>query len=114
HLDLPPRRPPLPWNVVLEVAPEEGGDVLASAKLVRLSASEGVRSVDVREGGLIAQLMLPARGANHDVPGIILLGGSEGGLDDAGAALFASHGYAALAMAYFGREGISPELVEIP
>jgi hypothetical protein len=114
HLELPPRHPPQPWNVLLEVAPEGGGDVLARVKVVRLSASEGVRSFDVHEGGLVAQLMLPARVASHGVPGIILLGGSEGGLDDAGAALLASHGYAALALAYFGRDGISPELVEIP
>ncbi len=114
HLELPPRHPPQPWFVLLEVAPEGGGEVLARVKLVRLTANEGVRSVDVREGGMIAQLMLPARVASHDVPGIILLGGSEGGLDDAGAALLASHGYEALALAYFGRQGISSELVEIP
>jgi dienelactone hydrolase len=114
HLELSPRHPPQPWNVLLEVAPEQGGDVLASVKVVRLTASEGVRSVDVRDDGLIAQLMLPAHVVSHGVPGIILLGGSEGGLDDAGAALLASHGYAALALAYFGSEGTSPELVEIP
>ena len=46
HLELPPRHPPQPWNVLLEVAPEEGGEVLATVKLVRLFAGEGVRSVE--------------------------------------------------------------------
>jgi hypothetical protein len=36
--------------------------------------------------------MLPASAANRRVPGIILLGRSEGGFDEIGAALLASHG----------------------
>jgi dienelactone hydrolase len=47
-------------------------------------------------------------------PGIILLGGSEGGFDEAGAALLASHGYATLALGYFGVAGLPSELVNIP
>jgi dienelactone hydrolase len=45
---------------------------------------------------------------------VILLGGSEGGLDEARATLLASHGYAALTLAYFGVEGVPSELVNIP
>ena len=46
---------------------------------------------------------------------MIILGGSEGGLStEELAALFASHGYAALALAYFGMEGLPQMLEEIP
>jgi dienelactone hydrolase len=114
QLDLQPFGPPRPWTVLLEVAPNQGGAALAKLKLVRLYAAEAARSVDVREGGLVGRLMLPAPPAGKRLPGVILLGGSEGGLDGAGAALLASHGYAAFTLAYFGVEGVPSELVEIP
>lgn len=115
HLGLPQRRPPEPWAVHLEVAPDRGGAALASIKLVRLYAAPDLRSVDVHETGLVGKLMLPPRGdLRGAVPAIVLLGGSEGGLDEAGASLLASRGYAALTLAYFGMDGVSPELVNIP
>jgi dienelactone hydrolase len=114
QLDLQPFGPPRPWTVLVEVAPNQGGAALAKLKLVRLYAAEAARSVDVREGGLVGRLMLPAPSADERLPGVILLGGSEGGLDGAGAALLASHGYAALTLAYFGVKGVPSELVEIP
>ena len=47
-------------------------------------------------------------------PAIVWLGGSEGGLREGTAALLASHGYATLALAYFGVDPLPPELIEIP
>jgi len=48
-------------------------------------------------------------------PGIILFGGSAGGLGPTGAwaASLASHGFAALAISYFGAPGLPPDLVDI-
>ena len=114
HMDLQPFRPPEQWTILLEVAPEKGGSALATLKLVRLYAAEGVRALDVRDRGIVGKLVLPARASSDRTPGIILLGGSEGGLDDAGAALLASHGYAVLALAYFGLNALPSELVGIP
>ena len=115
HLDLPPFYPPNPWTVLVEVAPDRGGSALASLKLVRLYAAAGLRTVDLREAGLVGKLVLPPRDNQEArIPAVILLGGSEGGIDDAGATLFASHGYAALTLAYFGVEGVPSELVDIP
>jgi dienelactone hydrolase len=115
HLDLPPFYPPNPWTVLVEVAPEPGGAALASLKLVRLYAAPGLRTVDLREAGLVGKLVLPSLGdQNNRIPAVILLGGSEGGIDDAGATLLASHGYAALTLAYFGVDGVPSELVNIP
>lgn len=45
---------------------------------------------------------------------MLVLGGSEGGLNESTAALLASRGYAALVLAYFGLEGLPQELIEIP
>ncbi len=38
-------------------------------------------------------------------PGVLLLGGAEGGLHELDAALLAAHGFSVLALAYFGRTG---------
>src|SRR6185436_8629728 len=48
------------------------------------------------------------------LPVVLVLSGSEGGFDDLGAAALASHGYAALAVAYFGAPGLQDELFEVP
>lgn len=46
---------------------------------------------------------------------MIVLGGSDGGLSSEDvAAMLANHGYAALALAYFGAEGLPQSLEEIP
>jgi len=63
---------------------------------------------------LAGTLFFPSDQEPH--PGILVLGGSGGGLmwADQMAALLASHGYAALALAYFAYEQLPPALVEIP
>ena len=115
HLKLPPFHPPEPWTVHLEVAPNNGGAALATLTLIRLYAAPNLRIVEVHEAGLVGKLMLPSEGnQNNRIPAVILLGGSEGGFDEAGATLLASHGYAALTLAYFGVEGVPAELVNIP
>lgn len=47
-------------------------------------------------------------------PAVLVLGGSDGGLMEGSAQRLASEGYAALALAYFGAEGLPHELVEVP
>jgi dienelactone hydrolase len=72
----------------------------------------GVRRVEARERGLVGMLFLPLGAGPH--PGVIVLGGSSGGMREPVAALLASHGCAALALAYFGAEGLPPRLSNIP
>ena len=66
----------------------------------------------VREGGLIGTLFLPAASAPRAA--VVSLGGAGGGLSEGGAESFAREGFAALALAYFGLDGLPRELVEIP
>lgn len=61
---------------------------------------------------LVGTLFQPDDGGPY--PGILLLGGSEGGLHEDDAALLAAHGYAVLALAYFGMAGVPPLLIGIP
>jgi len=74
---------------------------------------DGARSEDVREAGLVGRFFLPA--GENPAPGVLVLGGSEGGLPaylEREAALLASRGHAALALAYFKGRYFEPEDAE--
>ncbi len=66
----------------------------------------------VREGGLVGTLFFPSGSAPRAA--VLSLGGAGGGLSEGAAETFASEGFAALALAYFGLDGLPRELVEIP
>ncbi|HKP75267.1 MAG TPA: acyl-CoA thioester hydrolase/BAAT C-terminal domain-containing protein [Longimicrobiaceae bacterium] len=80
--------------------------------VTRTLMAPGVTMREVAEAGVLAHLYAPA--SARRLPVVIVLTGSEGGFDDLGAAVLASHGYAALAVAYFGAPGLPDELSEIP
>jgi dienelactone hydrolase len=63
-------------------------------------------------GALHGILYLPTTPGPH--PGVLVVGGSEGGLPSPKAIWLVSHGYAALALAYFRFEGLPDELQNIP
>ena len=90
-----------------------GGPTLA-ATIARRAAGEGVSTTDVREGGVVGRLSLPP--GSGPFPGVVLFGGSEGGIDSQGsnAAVLASRGFAAFAAGYFGVDGLPDGLVQIP
>jgi hypothetical protein len=85
----------------------------ARATIVRLARAPGVREVDVRSpfyGDFFAR---PRTSVKR--PGILLFGGSEGGLRTTELAeLYASHGYPTLDLAYFAEPGLPRNLVRIP
>jgi dienelactone hydrolase len=73
---------------------------------------EGLVRVPLEKDGLSGFLYYPAEGGPF--PGVIILGGSEGGLFEGWARAYASNGFAALTLAYFGYPDLPEELVEIP
>jgi dienelactone hydrolase len=99
-----------PITVILSVEVE--GRPVARESLRRLVVGPDVVRTPVRDAGLVATLFRPSRGGPH--PGIVVLGGSEGGLLESPAALLARHGYAALALAYFGLEHLRRSLCLVP
>lgn len=86
---------------------------VARVDFERARIAPGVQVEDVREAGLVATLFLPEV---LPAPGVIVVGGSEGGLAPAEelAALLASHGLASLALAYFGFPGLPAMLSDVP
>ena len=87
------------------------GEAISRAQLEQLHLGDGVRRFEV-EGNLHGVLFVPADNERH--PGVLVLGGSEGGLPTPKAAWLASRGFAALALAYFRYEDLPPRLEAIP
>jgi len=88
----------------------DGKDV-AHAQLIQTGVDKDV--LQVRLKGVIHGVMLiPASPGPH--PGLLVLGGSEGGIPLRKAGWLASHGYVALALAYFNYENLPSTLAQIP
>jgi dienelactone hydrolase len=66
----------------------------------------------IRENEIVATFF--SRKDKKKEPGIIVVGGSEGGLNEYPAALLASHGFSVLDLAYFGIEELPKRLERIP
>ncbi|MCI0380805.1 MAG: acyl-CoA thioesterase/BAAT N-terminal domain-containing protein [Gemmataceae bacterium] len=112
----PPKEQPPPLKVtdprLTRFELEVDGKVVAQAELKRYLARPGVRVSDVHENGLVGKLFEPAVKGRR--PALLVLTGSEGGIREPEAAMLASRGYTAFALAYFGIEGVPKQLVNIP
>lgn len=86
----------------------------AAARLRRYYQMPGEKLIRVplEQDGMYGFLYAPASEGPH--PGVIILGGSNGGLYEWLAQAFGSHGFATLTLAYFGYRDLPRELVEIP
>ena len=108
---------PIPPGVLgtVTLTAEVDGTILATATCERRWYEEAsMTSISIRERGLVGTFFHPR--SSGPFPALIVLGGGEGGLDvqECMAALLATHGYAALGLAYFGMEHLPPHLSEIP
>jgi dienelactone hydrolase len=101
---------PRPLFITVETGGEKAG-----VRVVRNLLTDEIVCSDVRERGLYGRFFRPASGG--PVPGVLVVGGSEGGLAPyvmREAALLASHGFAALALAYFYAGSLPYRLAGIP
>ncbi|MDR2564967.1 MAG: acyl-CoA thioesterase/BAAT N-terminal domain-containing protein [Bifidobacteriaceae bacterium] len=89
------------------------GQEVAAAAVTREPVAAGVIREEVRDDGLVGTLFLPPGVGPHHL--IVVVPGSDGGVPEPQAALYASHGFAALALGYFRFGDLLPEtLEEIP
>jgi len=98
------------WTLTAEI----GDAVVAQTTIRRRAVAAHVRVTPVRVDGLVGVFYEPPGGGRH--PTVLVLGGSGGGLPPAAgpAGGLASRGYAVLALAYFGVEGLPRALSNIP
>jgi len=105
------RRPADLGVQVIDLKLVRGGAQLAAIRLEQVSIREDVQRIPVREGSLRGEIFLPG-GGRH--PGVLVLGGSEGGAPIRQAAWLASRGFAALALGYFHYQDLPDKLEAIP
>ena len=79
----------------------------------RHPAAPGITRTPIRSDGVVGILFLPPGEGRH--PAVLVLHGGGGGMDEYTGAMLASHGYAALNLAYFSEPGLPRDcLVDIP
>ncbi len=100
---------PLTYSFTLE---DSSGKLLDTAHVHRKFYDETVKRVPVHEAELVGTLFHPDTA--QAFPGVLVVGGSDGGVNEHAAALLASKGYTVLSLAYFGAEGVSKDLENIP
>lgn len=88
-----------------EIRLEHAGGRLTQPLLQHLLAP-GVNRREIRDDGLVGTLYTPPGEGPH--PAVVVLNGSNGGINEVRAALYAAHGYAALTLGYFNLPGLSP------
>ena len=102
--------PSQPWVFTAEI----DGKTIATRTVTRRVLAANVRTVPVREHGLVGTAYYPAESGKH--PAMIVVAGATGGVPAPAAhpAGLASHGYVVLALAYFNAEGLPPLIKNIP
>jgi dienelactone hydrolase len=98
--------------VPLLLTAELDGTVAGTAQVWRSMIPENLVRTELRQDGLVGVLFHPAGAGPW--PGVMQLGGAEGGLHEEDAALLAAHGFTVLALAYYGLPGLPPTLTGIP
>jgi hypothetical protein len=100
-------------DMVVQIGVDRAGETVARTMLRRVVREPTGRALPIAEAGLVGDLYLPP-GAG-EWPGVLLLGGAEGGRPDpAYAALLAAQGYVVFALAYFGVPDLPKTLTRIP
>jgi dienelactone hydrolase len=108
-----------PSLTVLEA--DINGRAVARVRLERnfLALGTVIRDININgapgeSSGHVARLFIPPRVSRSLPPVVIVLGGSGGGFDIDKAAVLSRHGFAALALAYFGTSPLPSWLHRIP
>lgn len=98
-----------PFDVTVSVV--RGRTILARSTIHRYVLAPTVLHREISRNGLVAAYFAPSDGATH--PGVVVLNGSDGGLQRDTAALLARHGFCTLAVAYFGIKPLPKYLSDI-
>jgi dienelactone hydrolase len=110
-----PTVPPDPERVTLTAS---GDGASTTVAITRMTMGLGIaeRQLTLAGEGLWGRYFAPPAQAGPHAA-VLVFGGSEGGLSSGvalEASLLASHGYPALALAYFGEPGLPPALQNVP
>jgi dienelactone hydrolase len=107
-----PQYAQMPTDFPITVTASSGPE--ATIRRVAVAPGVTVQDLTVAANGVAGVLATPSEPAG---PGVLLIGGSDGGLNPgyvAMALMLAAHGYPALAVAYFNAPGLPNALRDIP
>lgn len=99
-------------SITVDLSLEIPGETLDTVTITRQFYNEDIKKEVVKSNEFTGVLYHPVKEESY--PGILLLGGSDGGYLEPAAALLASYGYTVLALAYFGMENVPNNLESIP
>ncbi|QQK77111.1 acyl-CoA thioesterase/BAAT N-terminal domain-containing protein [Salicibibacter cibarius] len=99
-------------SVSVDLSLEISEKTLNTAKITRHFYREDIKKEVIKSNEFTAVLYHPAKEGTY--PGVLLLGGSDGGYLESAAALLASYGYMVLSLAYFGTQNVPDNLERIP
>jgi dienelactone hydrolase len=93
---------------------EVDGRIISKNELQLILETPDIHCEEIRNNNMAANFYYPEN--KHNVPLVIMLGGSDGGIRqvDDRAKIISSHGYAVLALGYFGMENLPKNLERIP
>ena len=97
--------------VVVTIMAELDGKPVTSIELTRRYLADQIVRGDIDDSNLVGAFFHHTSEAR---PGVLLLGGSGGGMSIEHPALLASHGYSVLSLAYFAMPGLPQHLSQIP
>lgn len=86
-------------------------EIIAEKTIERCFSFSNIEIREIREDGVVGVFCYPKN--SHQIPGIITVSGSGGGISTEMAQMLASQGYAVLALGYFGVEGLPEKLENI-
>lgn len=102
----------LDWNTVYFQLESEG-KIISKKDLQLVKTKPGIECEVIKQQDLVANFYYPENKQN--IPLIILLGGSEGGIGaNEYAKIISLHGYAVMALGYFGMENLPKGLIKVP
>ena len=86
---------------------------VATSSSLRFFRDDSVKEVPIDDDRLVGRMFMP-RSGKSEYPAIIVVPGSGGGIPTGMAEQLASHGYVALALAYFGEPNLPDNLELVP
>lgn len=101
-------------EALVDVVVKQNGRVCAVAERRPRATTADLVELRIDGPGVSGVLFSSAVARSAPAPGVVILGGWDGGLETGTARLLASRGYAALALHYFGVGDLTPRLERVP
>jgi dienelactone hydrolase len=101
-----------PTAIVIQAQSQKNG--ILSAKVHRDFAVSFTTVQDVRTAGIVGKLFMPKQRGNNRTAVVIIPGAGGPNFDTLTAYLLAARGFIVLSLAYYGLDGLPPQLESIP